>query len=63
MKRKLLLMLLCAALGLGAAQAEVYRVESEADVPADWALRRRRCTGWRVKRMCRRIGRRRIRCA
>ena len=37
MKRKLLLMLLCAALGLGAAQAEVYRVESEADVPADWA--------------------------
>ena len=29
MKRKLLLMLLCAALGLGAAQAEVYRVESE----------------------------------
>ena len=34
MKRKLLLMLLCAALGLGAAQAEVYRVESEADVPA-----------------------------
>ena len=26
MKRKLLLMLLCAALGLGAAQAEVYRV-------------------------------------
>ena len=32
MKRKLLLMLLCAALGLGAAQAEVYRVESEADV-------------------------------
>ena len=37
MKRKLLLMLLCAALGLGAAQAEVYRVENEADVPADWA--------------------------
>lgn len=37
MKRKLLLMLLCAALGLGAAQAEVYRVESEKDVPADWA--------------------------
>ena len=36
MKRKLLLMLLCAALGLGAAQAEVYRVENEADVPADW---------------------------
>ena len=34
MKRKLLLMLLCAALGLGAAQAEVYRVENEADVPA-----------------------------
>ena len=32
MKRKLLLMLLCAALGLGAAQAEVYRVESEKDV-------------------------------
>ena len=29
MKRKLLLMLLCAALGLGAAQAEVYRVERE----------------------------------
>lgn len=39
MKRKLLLMLLCAALGLGAAQAEVYRVESEADVPADWAAK------------------------
>lgn len=37
MKRKLLLMLLCAALGLGAAQAEVYRVENETDVPADWA--------------------------
>lgn len=37
MKRKLLLMLLCAALGLGAAQAEVYRVESEKDVPVDWA--------------------------
>lgn len=37
MKRKLLLMLLCAALGLGAAQAEVYRVESEKDVPTDWA--------------------------
>lgn len=37
MKRKLLLMLLCAALGLGAAQAEVYRVENEKDVPADWA--------------------------
>lgn len=37
MKRKLLLMLLCAALGLGAAQAEVYRVESEKNVPADWA--------------------------
>lgn len=37
MKRKLLLMLLCAALGLGAAQAEVYRVENEADVPAEWA--------------------------
>ena len=37
MKRKLLLMLLCAALGLGAAQAEVYRVENEANVPADWA--------------------------
>lgn len=37
MKRKLLLMLLCAALGLGAAQVEVYRVESEKDVPADWA--------------------------
>lgn len=37
MKRKLLMMLLCAALGLGAAQAEVYRVENEADVPADWA--------------------------
>lgn len=35
MKRKLLLMLLCAALGLGAAQAEVYRVENETDVPAD----------------------------
>ena len=34
MKRKLLL---CAALGLGAAQAEVYRVENEKDVPADWA--------------------------
>ena len=33
----LLLMLLCAALGLGAAQAEVYRVENEANVPADWA--------------------------
>ena len=39
MKRKLLLMLLCAALGLGAAQAEVYRVESEKDVPADWAAK------------------------
>lgn len=37
MKRKLLLMLLCAALGLGAAQAEVYRVESEKDVPTEWA--------------------------
>lgn len=36
MKRKLLLMLLCAALGLGAAQAEVYRVENETDVPAGW---------------------------
>ena len=42
MKRKLLLMLLCAALGLGAAQAEVYRVESEKD--CRWIGRRRiRC--------------------
>ena len=56
MKRKLLLMLLCAALGLGAAQAEVYRVENEADVPADWAekdtLRRPALTRTAQMRWC-----------